>query len=521
MLLLLTDHVLIDAQAVLQQKQKVRVGVFANEPKIFMDDQGKPDGFLIDLLEVLAERLDLELVYVELTWSEALTALEEGRIDILPDGVVTSERAERFCYAKVSVIENWAGMFAHEDLAPNYYTLQDLPGHTIAVLADDDNWRALKDRLGANAKNIDFVVYDNYAAAVTAIINKQVDMALLNIYYGMYNQLEHPIHDLGIVVNPAAIHMAGNKQTATQLLKQIDYELVKLKRDEGSAYYRLIDKWLTADNFFRFPTWLSWVLASLSAVLAMLVVALYISYTKQQSRKKELKLKHIDLSHLNQELDHFTYQISHHMRGPVASCLGLLKLHKYEGAAATPLLVRLTEQIELLDSFIQEISFYYHNLRSELQIEPIQLKELVAAVYQEVRQNPALKVQLLNNVPEEAICTTDKYRLKAILHNLINNSIRYARADAKPAPHVVVKAVRQGTKQLLIISDNGTGIEPLMQQKVFDMFSRATGGAGGTGLGLYLVAQMAAKLNVELKLQSVPGEGTTVEVWLPCPNTPE
>ncbi|MEW5718266.1 MAG: transporter substrate-binding domain-containing protein, partial [Chloroflexota bacterium] len=58
----------------------VRVGVYQNKPKIFMDENGRASGFLIELLEEIAAREQWTLVYVPCEWAECLAALETGRI---------------------------------------------------------------------------------------------------------------------------------------------------------------------------------------------------------------------------------------------------------------------------------------------------------------------------------------------------------------------------------------------------------------------------------------------------------
>jgi signal transduction histidine kinase len=71
----------------------------------------------------------------------------------------------------------------------------------------------------------------------------------------------------------------------------------------------------------------------------------------------------------------------------------------------------------------------------------------------------------------------------------------------------------------LTISDNGIGISPEQQPKVFDMFHRATEISTGSGLGLFIVKEVVDKLNGQISLQSVFGKGSTFSISIPnAPN---
>jgi signal transduction histidine kinase len=65
------------------------------------------------------------------------------------------------------------------------------------------------------------------------------------------------------------------------------------------------------------------------------------------------------------------------------------------------------------------------------------------------------------------------------------------------------------------VEDNGQGIALENQDKIFEMFYRASIGTSGTGLGLYIVKEAVAKLNGEIKVSSVPGDGSKFTVFLP------
>jgi signal transduction histidine kinase len=80
-----------------------------------------------------------------------------------------------------------------------------------------------------------------------------------------------------------------------------------------------------------------------------------------------------------------------------------------------------------------------------------------------------------------------------------------------------IKIAARVTEEFCDISfeDNGIGIDPLYQEKIFDLFFRATDRSQGTGLGLFIVKDTLERLEGEVKVVSNQGQGTTFHVRIP------
>ena len=74
---------------------------------------------------------------------------------------------------------------------------------------------------------------------------------------------------------------------------------------------------------------------------------------------------------------------------------------------------------------------------------------------------------------------------------------------------------RNVEQAIIVIEDNGIGIPVDLQQRVFDMFYRATESSEGSGLGLFIVKETVERLGGAIELASVPGEGTTFRLVIP------
>ena len=108
-----------------------------------------------------------------------------------------------------------------------------------------------------------------------------------------------------------------------------------------------------------------------------------------------------------------------------------------------------------------------------------------------------------------------KRLLAEICYNLCDNAIKYNREGG----HVMVSTGRAGDEAVLTVRDTGIGIPPEHQERIFERFYRVDKShskeSGGTGLGLSIVKHAVQDLGGRIELDSTPGEGTEIKVYLP------
>jgi signal transduction histidine kinase len=102
--------------------------------------------------------------------------------------------------------------------------------------------------------------------------------------------------------------------------------------------------------------------------------------------------------------------------------------------------------------------------------------------------------------------------LNTVLQNLIENAIKYA---SEHTPYVKIRVHRKAGWLHIEVEDNGQGISPEHQPRIFDMFYRATQNAQGTGLGLYILKKSVDRLEGSIEVSSEPGVGSVFTVRLP------
>lgn len=253
------------------------------------------------------------------------------------------------------------------------------------------------------------------------------------------------------------------------------------------------------------------------------IVSNFRDITEQYKYEQALKASNETLKKTNLELDRFVYSVSHDLRAPLSSILGVIEFAETETdeQSMLELLGMLKSSVKKLDGFVLDILNYSRNARVQVESEKIDFNGLVSDIVCDLRfmnaGNSNVKINV--QVDEKALLYSDKSRIKMIVSNLLANALRYHDPE-KPDPYVNISIQPAGTGVTISINDNGIGISPDKHEKVFDMFYRASVLSEGTGIGLYIVKETVEKLNGIITLTSEPGVGSDFTIYLPTINTP-
>jgi signal transduction histidine kinase len=235
-----------------------------------------------------------------------------------------------------------------------------------------------------------------------------------------------------------------------------------------------------------------------------------------------LRTQYEELVKINKELDSFVYSVSHNLRSPLMSVLGLVNLAKTEDQNRDNFFSQYFNMMETsinkLDETLKEILDYSRNARKDLEIEQIDMRKIINDHLERMQYMPgAQHIHKEVIIDQEAPFYSDKYRFSFIVNNLISNAIKYYDPD-KADPFLQITIVTRKNKAVLEFKDNGIGIDDRHLTRVFDMFFRATHKNDGAGLGLYIVKEAVEKLHGDISIVSKMGQGTTFTIELPsCP----
>ena len=226
---------------------------------------------------------------------------------------------------------------------------------------------------------------------------------------------------------------------------------------------------------------------------------------------------------MNREKDRFISILAHDLRNPLTTILGLSELlsknlQDYPIEQINEMIGLICDSARkthiLLEDTLQWASTRTQNITFSPSV--INLCEVVSEVIDILNPTAKLKKIDLNSRCEENLhINTDVYMLKAILRNLISNSIKFT----NPGGKVSISAKKEGSVTKVTVADDGVGINPEILENIFDVstFHSTTGTANetGTGLGLLLCKEFVEKHSGEIWIDSTFEKGTEVSFTIP------
>ena len=381
-------------------------------------------------------------------------------------------------------------------------------------------------------KNIQVPSGDSLAR-VTLLSNGSSEVAAQGFIQGQNhpNDVENMIwlfntfRDLPLMSRPIAIWEEGDSLIyekiliANQIRKTILEGEVEAKRIEFLNLLKNNSHALT-EKEFQFSESLGSVARNIrrylfyaNTIIVLLIlssVSLYVWY--MISRLKE---RNAALISANKELDMIAYNISHDLRAPINSMMGLVNLAQMENDPN-----RLKDNLEMIqkallkqERFIKEMIAVSKESRQVLKREIVELDYLIDQVINLHKHMPAAReIKFLKQVSIHRVFT-DPHRLGIILNNLVSNAIKY-HDQTKNNKIIEIKTYSDNDRVIIDVTDNGSGIEDKHKPKIFDMYYMSAGREKGSGLGLYIVKEAIAKLEGEIKVKSKLREGSTFSVIL-------
>jgi signal transduction histidine kinase len=217
----------------------------------------------------------------------------------------------------------------------------------------------------------------------------------------------------------------------------------------------------------------------------------------------------------------FIQEASHELRNPLAVIRTNLEVTLTDPDASTEDLRHTAEVVERstdrMTRLVDDLLLFARNETPALEREPIDAATLVHEAADEF-QGPAASRGLAISweAPVGLLVNGDRHALRQALANLLANATRLAPSGTQ----VRVRAGREGPWVWLAVDDQGPGIAPDDQERIFQRFWRGdadrAAGEKRSGLGLAIVRQIVEAHGGEVKLVSVLGQGSTFAIWLPA-----
>lgn len=239
------------------------------------------------------------------------------------------------------------------------------------------------------------------------------------------------------------------------------------------------------------------------------IYGVYVDITERKRVEEELKIR-------NGELDNFVYKVSHDLRAPLSSILGLVNLAKLPGNTDNPMdyIDIIGSKVEHLDHFIGDVLSHSKNLKMEISTAKVDFDRIIQQTFSDLNYLDGTQ-DMKRSVKIEGIeFFSDPWRISEIIRNLISNAIKYRRLE-NVVSEINIKITIDHLRAEIIFSDNGIGISESNLSKIFEMFYRATEQSDGSGIGLYIVKNAVEKLGGQIYVASRVGQGTRFNIILP------
>lgn len=300
-------------------------------------------------------------------------------------------------------------------------------------------------------------------------------------------------------------------------------QLEQLRRGSFTTYFEA--RYGRKDGSF---CWLGWTAAPFASERLIYIFARDITVRREaeheiQNLNTQLRQRVNELTQTNRELEAFSYSISHDLRAPLRAMQGFAQALQEEfgeqlGPDAQDYTRRIITASSYMDRLLEDLLEYSRLSHAEVSLAPLALAEAVDEVLAYVTSKAVERKPEINVEAPLHSVRAHSPTLRQILMNLVTNAVKFT--DPARTPSIRIRSLEQAGQVTLWVEDNGIGIAPEHQERVFRLFERLHGNNSypGTGVGLALVRKGAERMNGEAGVESEPGQGSRFWVRLPAAN---
>ncbi len=239
-----------------------------------------------------------------------------------------------------------------------------------------------------------------------------------------------------------------------------------------------------------------------------------------QRHSEELELRIRGREESNAELEAFAYSVSHDLRAPLRAISGFSEALRedYGDRLDDPGRDYVNEVINAatrMNTLVQDLLDYGRVSRISLPLEAVNLAEIVTKAVAQLEERDRALASV--DVPASFVVKAHPQVLTQVLVNLLSNAFKFH--EKSTVPEVRIGAEERDGMVRLTVRDNGIGIAPQHQDRIWNVFERLHDRETypGTGIGLAIVKRAVIRMHGNYGLESDTGKGSTFWIELPCP----
>ena len=249
----------------------------------------------------------------------------------------------------------------------------------------------------------------------------------------------------------------------------------------------------------------------------------FTDFTKLKYLQLELLTKIEELERSNRQLEEFAHAASHDLKEPIRKIqvfTGLLKgqLSRQLKDGEVQTFERIEKSTSRMSLLVDDLLLYSHVSHIPHEKEQVDLNEVIKQVQEDLELDIQQKGATIS-VAQLPTIKGYKRQLQQMLQNLVSNALKYGKAAEPPQLEITAGKLKEHgrTYHVLEVKDNGIGFEQQYADKIFQIFTRLHGKHeySGTGVGLSIVKKVVENHHGIIKVESMPGEGSTFRILLP------
>lgn len=243
--------------------------------------------------------------------------------------------------------------------------------------------------------------------------------------------------------------------------------------------------------------------------------------SKVKQRTRDLEQANQRLRKANEELESFSYSVSHDLRAPLRAITGFGSIlmdehHESLDGPARELLDIIVANSTRMGELIDDILAYSRLSRRERHPEVIYMTELFQEVFDQLTA-PLAQARVQFSLSPLRPAIGDPTMIRQAVMNILSNALKYSRLE--PSPHIIVCEVEFPGGFAYMVQDNGVGFEQKYAEKIFRVFQRLHKSSEfeGTGVGMAIARRVLQQHGGSIWAEGQKGRGATFYFTLPHP----
>ncbi|MDR9424648.1 MAG: transporter substrate-binding domain-containing protein [Marinobacter sp.] len=530
----------------LRANPELKAGLRQDWPPFEFEQDGRPAGLVVDLLERLEKDMDIRFSREPVdSRSSAEEMLKSGEVDIIPGMSRTPRTEQDFLFTRAYVSVPIA--LAIRDTGRFIGDLRELRDERVGVV----NRQASHDYLLINHPDLDLYPQNSVEEGLLALSNGDLDVMVTHIPAVSYTVARLGLSNLRITsITPYEYDLRlAVRKSSPELHRVLNKALSSLPASETEAIY---NRWVHLDIEQR----ADYTVVRRIILVAIVVVLIFLYWNRKLSlevderirsenalrrSEDELRAAKLEAERLARQAEaasrtksEFLANMSHEIRTPMNAVIGYSDLlyNSVKDPQQRNYLNAIRAGSRSLLMLINDILDLSRIEAGKMRLDfgPVSVRRLLSDVrhifdLRATEQGITLEVSVVSGMPDAMML--DETRLRQVLFNLVGNAIKFTHEGGVTVRAKATELEQSGAEKpetryyrlVVTVTDTGVGIAPDQQERIFDAFEQQEGQSsrryGGTGLGLAISRKLVEMMGGKLTVESEANQGSTFTVTLP------